>query len=344
MSELLDSILANAITTQANKPQKTGSLVTSTPNEYADMFARRNSIGSNSVNLANMLKLREGGMYSLANSLANLPGAQTEGTGAGLLNFAKAFGGTYNARANSMMDNAQKQYDTGRTDLADALMFDKSMGEKQREQIEYTPMASGTSRGGNSGYGGKVQPAPQIPLIDSNAWDSMIKNFDKGSRPTESDYRNQTQLGRKLSNASTFMGDADENYAREQFDRYKGQDFLPLARNALKGTGTITDFEDKKYTDWINSVNDPVQLKDVAVKIVNDAATKNNFSAEQKNQVLSELGLTSTQQNLLPAQQLNEPFRTEQGNVSSGGYSEGTIIQNNTGDRMILRNGQWQKI
>ena len=100
----------------------------------------------------------------------------------------------------------------------------------------------------------------------------------------------------------------------------------------------------KKYTDWINSVNDPVQLKDVAVKIVNDAATKNNFSAEQKNQVLSELGLTSTQQNLLPAQQLNEPFRTEQGNVSSGGYSEGTIIQNNTGDRMILRNGQWQKI
>lgn len=137
MSELLDSILANAITTQANKPQKTGSLVTSTPNEYADMFARRNSIGSNSVNLANMLKLREGGMYGLANSLANLPGAQTEGTGAGLLNFAKAFGGTYNARANSMMDNAQKQYDTGRTDLADALMFDKSMGEQQREQIGY---------------------------------------------------------------------------------------------------------------------------------------------------------------------------------------------------------------
>ena len=62
----------------------------------------------------------------------------------------------------------------------------------------------------------------------------MIKNFDKGSRPTESDYRNQTQLGRKLSNASTFMGDADENYAREQFDRYKGARFLAVGAKCIK--------------------------------------------------------------------------------------------------------------
>lgn len=324
--------LGNAISAQANRPQKTSSTITSTPLQLADMLARRNSIGNASANLAKSLKQREGLWYNLAAALSNVP--QQQGYGNWLSGGAKSFGDAFNSRANMAMDNAQKQYDASRTDLADALMFDKAMGEKQTEDIGYN---------GDSGYGGKNQPAPQIPLIDSNVWDSMISNFDK-SRPTELDYRNQTQQGRKLSNASTFLGDADENYAREQFNRYKGQDFLPLARNALKGTGTITDFEDKKYTEWINKVNDPVQLKDVAVKIINDAATRNNFTTEQKNQVLYKLGLTSTQQNLLPAQQLNEPFRIEQGNASSGGYSEGTIIQNNAGDRMILRNGQWQKI
>ena len=146
---LLNS-LGGAIAAQANRPQKTSSTTTSKPLQLADMLARRNTIGNASANLAKSLKQREGLGYNLAAALSNVP--QQQGYGNWLSGGAKSFGDAFNSRANMAMDNAQKQYDTGRTDLADALMFDKSMGEKQTEKIEYN---------GNNVVG---QATPQMQL------------------------------------------------------------------------------------------------------------------------------------------------------------------------------------
>ena len=292
MSDAIDMILANAIQTQATKPQKTSSTTYTSPIAIEDMISVRDA-------LSQAMKSRQGFGYNFANALSGIETPREGGTGAGLANFAKAFGSAYNGRQNAQINN-----------LAQELINNKMLGDKTTEIIGYGEFPSGSTSS-------KAPQQPQIPVIDPGAWNTMISNFDKG-RPTESDYRKQTQQSRKLRNMTMFMGDSDENYAREQFDRYRGQDFLPLARGALKGSGAITDFEDKKYTEWLNKVKDPVQLKDVAVKIINDAATKNDFSPQQKNDVLSQLGLTSTKQNLLPAQIANEPARVEKkGNNSN---------------------------
>jgi hypothetical protein len=126
-----------------------------------------------------------------------------------------------------------------------------------------------------------------------------------------------SQARRNIRNKTMIMGTPEENYARDQFATAKGREFLPLARNALKGAGQITDFEDKKYTDWLNKVQDPVQLKDTAVRIVDDVALKNGWSKEQKAQGLEMLGLTSKAENLLSQQKQYEPERVKSTSVNT---------------------------
>lgn len=317
--DVLQSILAPqtaALQQLAMRPQKTSSITnttsTSTPYALEDLIAARDSLGTATRNLDEALKQREGLGYTLASALSAIP--QQEGYGSWLSALGRSFGAGLGARTNAAVDRAQKVYDAQMKDLANRLAFDKAMGEtttqNQAQEIGYTPMQYPTSTGGKgAGAQGTQQ---QVPLLNPQYWEQMISNFDK-SRPTEASYRNMSQARRKFENSILFAGNPDENYARDQFAAAKGREFLPMARNALKGAGQITDFEDKKYSEWINKVQDPVQLKDTAVRIVDDIATKNGWSKEQKAQGLEMLGLTSSEENLLPQQRQSEPERIKLG-------------------------------
>lgn len=285
----------NAKTAEANRPQKT-STITSTmestrPYEYEDMRMRRDTLGATRNALADALKQRENFGYSLASALSALPAQQ--GAGSWASDLARSFGGAFNARANAAIDRAQRDYDTAQNDLATALAYDKAMGsvanQVQQQQIGYDALAGGGSAGGAG-----LAKIESSPIIDPREWDYMITNFDN-DRPTEADYRNMSEKARDIHNWRVGLGwgNAEETLARQTFNINKGKNFLPMAREALKGTGQITDFEDKKYTQWLNEAKDPVQLKDVMVKIVRDVATLNGWTPEQRAEGLRMLGLQS---------------------------------------------------
>lgn len=296
------TLLANAIGQQAARPQKSSVYTTTTTTPYArpDMIMRRDTIGPSRQNLVDTLRKREDAGYSIANTLASMP--QQQGYGSWLGDFARSFGGTLKAPTDAQIARAQADYDAEQKDLAMALAYDKAMGDTQTQvqNIGYDDVA-GAGGSGGAGRG-------EFPILSQDYWNTMIHGFDK-ARPTEADYRAQTQLGRKLSNATTFAGDAEENYARANFQYAKEKQFLPMARGALKGSGPITDFEDQKYTSWISAAQDPVQLKDVAVRIADDVMTKNNWTKEQKAAGYSALGLTSAPNMLLDVQKRYEPER-----------------------------------
>ena len=312
---------AQALQALAMRPQKTSATTTttstSTPYALEDLITTRNRIGESTRALDDALKARETFGYTLANALASAP--QQQGAGSWLSDFARGFGGGMSARTNAAVDRAQKKYEAEMKDLADILAFDKAMGETttqtQDQVMGYTPMEYGTASG-TKVAGGKTGAQPEIPVLNPEYWDQMISNFDEG-RKTEAAYRNMSQARRNIRNKTMIMGTPEENYARDQFAAAKGREFLPLARNALKGAGQITDFEDKKYTDWLNKVQDPVQLKDTAVRIVDDVALKNGWSKEQKAQGLEMLGLTSRAENLLPQQKQYEPERVKSTSVNT---------------------------
>ena len=305
----LTGLLAGAIEAQATRPQKTSVITNTTTRPYAlqNIIANRDRIGQATSELNDALKAREGLGYTLASALAGIP--QQQGTGSWLSDFARAFGGGMAAPTNAMVDRAQKKYEAEMKDLANILAYDKAMGDNQyqTQTIGYEPMEYGTAGKGQGAGGAGVQQ--QVPIINPNYWEQMIANFDK-ARPTEADYRGN-QVLRKIENATLFAGDKDEAYARQQFNLIKGKNFLPIARNTLKGSGPITDFEDKKYTDWLNAANDPVALKDTAKMIVDDVAIKNNWTQSQKANALESLGLTSMETELLPQQTQYEPERVK---------------------------------
>lgn len=315
----------------ATRPQKTSSITnttfTSTPYALEDLIAARDSLGTATRNLDEALKAREGLGYTLASALSSIP--EQQGYGSWLSALGRSFGAGLGARTNAEIDRAQKVYDAQMKDLANRLAFDKAMGEtttqRQAQEIGYTPMEYPTSTGGKgAGAQGTQQ---QVPVLNPEYWEQMISNFDE-KRPTEASYRNMSQVRRNIRNSLMIAGTPDENYARDQFAVAKGREFLPMARNALKGAGQITDFEDKKYSEWINKVQDPVQLKDTAVRIVDDVAIKNGWSKEQKAQGLEMLGLTSEARNLLPQQIEAEPERIK------GGLSIEDILKKHNAKRV----------
>lgn len=314
----LQSILApqtQALQQIAMRPQKSLVNTQSTPYALDDLLATRARIGESRRVLDEALKAREGWGYTLANALANLP--QQQGYGSWLSDFARAFGSGFTSPTNAKIDRMQKAYETEAKDLATILALDKAMGDAQTQEIAYKPIEETTIKEGALGSTskGQGQSQAQVPVLNPEYWGQMISNFDEG-RKTEAAYRNMSQARRNIRNKTMIMGTPEENYARDQFAAAKGREFLPLARNALKGAGQITDFEDKKYTDWLNKVQDPVQLKDTAVRIVDDVALKNGWSKEQKAQGLEILGLTSEAENLLPQQKQYEPERVKSSNVN----------------------------
>lgn len=306
LAELFGSV-AQAIATRPQKSlQTTTSTTNTTPYALADMISARDTLGNATSKLNEALKPRETYLYSLGSALSALP--QQQGPGSWLSAFGRGFGLGSTAKTNAAVDRAQKVYEAQMADLAQRLAYDKAMGEKQtqyqRQDIDYKDMPYG-------GIGGKNnQTTQQIPILTPEYWDQMISNFDE-RRPTEASYRNMSQIHRKLRNKYMIAGTPEENYARDQYAAAKGREFLPMARNTLKGAGQITDFEDQKYTAWLNDVDDPVKLKDTAVRIVQDVAFENNWTQEQLSEGLRLLGLQSAEKDLLEQQKQYEPERVK---------------------------------
>ena len=299
----------DALNAIASRPQK--EFQETKPLEYADMLARRNQIGAERAMLNEALKQRETFGYGLANALASMPAQQ--GAGSWLGDFARGFGSAFNARANAAIDRAKQDYESAHADLATALAFDKAMGEKQTMDYKAVPYSRGKE---------EEERKQQVPVIDPREWDYMIQNFDK-DRPTEADYRNMNEKTRSIENwrVRQGWGDQDETEARRVFNINKGRNFLPMAREALKGAGQITDFEDKKYTQWLNEIEDPVQMKDTAKKIVRDVATLNGWSEEQLKEGFRLLGLQSEQLDLLESSKkaFPEQVKNDGWQISVGG-------------------------
>lgn len=312
------SQLAGAQQQMAMRPQKsvvkTFTTTANTPRALEDMIARRNMIGANNANLLNALKPRESFGYNIGAGLADL--VPVQGYGDWGVNALRAFGGAVNRPTDATIARAQAERQMANEDLKTALEFDKAMGQEQsqaqEQSIKYDelPYAGGTGAGKTGG-------SSAVPITTKFDWDYWIKNWD-ADRPTEKDYRSQSALGRRLSNfgVGPSSGTATENAARKDFDTFVGKDILMIARDSLRGTGPITDFEDKKYTQWINeSKQDPVALKDTFVRMVQDVANKNGWNNEQKRQAYEILGLTSNANDLLPAQIEQDPMRVRQNNA-----------------------------
>ena len=316
----LSQLLGGALEAMATRPQKTyqktSTLSSVLPYALEDILLNRNKIGASTKELDEVLKLKESPLYSFASTLAAAP--QQQGHGSWLSAFARGLGGTLAGATNARVERAEKKAEQEVKDLERALEFDKAMGsttrQTQEDVIGYTPMEYGSGKS-SSGSGKGSGTQQQVPIIEANTWQMLIEKFDK-DRPSESAYRNQSQALRNLQNRTLFMGDKEENYARELFATLKGKDFLPMARNALKGAGQISDFEDKKYTEWLNEVKDPVQLKDKYKLIIDDVAKNNKWNADQKTKAYELLGLSTFESELLPAQKKYEPERIKKEETS----------------------------
>ena len=70
--DVLGNFLFSAVDAVANKPIKTSETTIQIPIEYADMKARRDSIGRARQALSDALRARETRKYAFGNALANL--------------------------------------------------------------------------------------------------------------------------------------------------------------------------------------------------------------------------------------------------------------------------------
>lgn len=263
----LGALFASAIEAQANRPVKTSQTTTTTekPLEYDDMLARRNQIGAERAALAKALEKRDNFGYRFANALSQMPAQQ--GAGSWLSDFARAFGAAYNAKTDMRIDKAERDYEKAQRDLADALMYDKAMGTEatQKSTIGYNEEPESIT---GSSVSGGIAVNPQ-KLTAGADWLGMLK-FDE-KRKTAEAYREETENQRKFENATAFMGDADEKAARDEFNRAIMLKFVD-ARQRLKGGGQISDHEDKKYSEDIAKLKDPVALYDYTFNWANNLA------------------------------------------------------------------------
>lgn len=133
----------------ANKPQKTSQRTTTTtvPLEREDMRMRRDTIGQSRQALSDYLQNRETRGYTFGNALANL-GGQTLPGQIDWLGGLRAFGGAYTGPTNAAIDRLKQDYDMSRSDLADALMYDKAMGEHQVTDTDIGYDGGGAARAG----------------------------------------------------------------------------------------------------------------------------------------------------------------------------------------------------
>lgn len=312
----LASLLAGVGQAIATRPQKslvrTTSTSTSTPRALEDMIMRRDTIGANNQRLLDALKGRETFGYNVGAGLANL--APVSGYGDWGVNALRAFGGAMNRPTDAAIAREQVAQEMARKDLETALAYDKAMGETQTQAqtqtTEYKDMPYGAQ--GQSGTQQGAQTT--VPLTTKADWDYWIRNWDK-DRPTESSYRANSETGRALENwkVRRGTGSAEESMARQDFEIFKDKNYLPMARNTLKGSGPITDFEDAKYTRWLSEVRDPVQLKDLTVRIIDDVARKNGWSDNMRIGAYSAMGVLSDAKDLTAEQIKQNPLRVRGG-------------------------------
>lgn len=297
---------------QANRPIQTGQ--TTKPLEYDDILARRNQIGAERAALAKALEKRDNFGYRFANALSQMPAQQ--GAGSWLSDFARAFGAAYNAKTDMRIDKAERDYENAQKDLATALAYNKAMGEEQT--MDYKPVVA------------VKREDESIPTPATQAdWDYWFENWDK-DRPSERSYNNMNQLQRKYHNTGVKLGvgDKDEVTARKDLQTYFASNFLPMARETLKGTGQISNFEDMKYTKWIEEAGeDPGSLKNAAVRIVMDASNANGFSDAQKLAALKAMNLQSDKEDLTEEMIKQNPLRVR-GYELPGQDSGWTVLGN----------------
>lgn len=158
-----DMIMADYVgakETQASRPIQTSQ--TSKPLEYNDMLARRNQIGAERAALAKALEKRDNFGYRFANALSQMPAQQ--GAGSWLGDFARAFGAAYNAKTDMRIDKAERDYENAQRDLADALMYNKAMGEEQTMGYEQVPYVSSSSKKIE-----EVSPAKKLAMSEGAA-------------------------------------------------------------------------------------------------------------------------------------------------------------------------------
>ena len=314
-NELME-LFGNVAQAIAQRPVKTGSisdtLSVNTPYAQADMVANRNRIGIPTRKLEDALKTRENFGYSLAKALSGITSDDTPG--GWLAGAASGFGTGYNTMKDLQLDRAKQIFDAQQSDLDTMLKYDKEMGsttnQHQTEMSNYTEMPWG----GAGGRGQQQQQQDQVPLTKQVDWDYWIQNWDE-DRTNEAAYRSNTENGRALQNWRVRRGggSAREGMARQDFEIFKDKNYLPMARAVLKGTGPITDYEDSKYTKWLSEVRDPVQLKDLTVRIIDDVARKNGWTDDLRLRAYNAMGVLSDAKDLTPAQIRQNPLRVRGG-------------------------------
>lgn len=309
-NDIMSSILAGGINAIANKPQKTSSVTNTetmiTPNEYADMLMRRNSIGNASNLLNNISKEREKPIYALAQSLSNYGGQSTPGQ----IDWAsgiRSLGGAFNGVVNAKLANAQQAYDLNRKDLEDALKFDKEMGTRQQqtqtEQVGYN-------------QGNDVQKAPESSSLPKSELDIMNKKAGKFETnkfdPSNSEQgiwdKNNIRLlgGVDYGVASSKSDVNDEDYKRAKAFQAFETSGMDAAFDALKALRPATDTDVKIAMRKVGAdpTLSPEERDRRIVNIINQNLVKSNISpvknlAEFDSLVNKNRGYTPSKEDIL---------------------------------------------
>lgn len=314
-TELME-LFGNVAQAIAQRPVKRSSvadtLSVTTPYAQADMIANRNRIGIPTKRLEDALKSRETFGYSLAKALSGITSDATPG--GWLAGAASGFGNGYNALKDLQLDRAKQIYDAQQQDLDTMLKYDKEMGSRTSQHQDETYGYDEMAWGGAGGRGSQQQQETAVPLTKKVDWDYWINNWDE-DRVGEGAYRKNTESGRAFQNwqVRRGAGSAKEGMARQDFEIFKDKNYLPMARAVLKGTGPITDYEDSKYTKWLSEVRDPVQLKDLTVRIIDDVARKNGWTDDLRFRAYNAMGVLSDVKDLTAEQIKQNPLRVRGG-------------------------------
>lgn len=358
----LGMLIASAMEASAKKPQKTSQRTVTTtmetPAELEDMRTRRDTIGAARTALADSMMARDNTRYRLGQALASIPATRSGGINwaAGLSGFGKAM----NSGVDNDIDQKLQDYNNSRTDLADLLMYDKSMGT---QNVQTEDQSVGYSGGGNGASGdGSIGTIQGQNFGRSKGYDPVANKLNFG--PVARAAATGEQLG--IGNWLTVPG---SNSVAKGLQPTKSADlqtvYSDIADNLLSGkvldyigkvgSVRVADSNEEKKTIF-GPLNDYQTMSDTQLNSAIKQA-RNNFVAAGMNKARQK-GIPVTEEELV--NHFNSAFTVPSGmqksvegskNIqdvkapaqkSNSGIQEGTIIKNASGARMILRNGQWQ--
>lgn len=279
----------------ATRPQKTSTFTTTTSTPYAreDMIKNRDRIGTARQNLADILKLREKPLYSVANALSAVP--EQQGAGSWLSNLVRGFGAGATSHTNTMVDRAQKEYEAEMQDLAQILAYDKAMGDTQTQSqtMGYTPMeyAGGSGKGGAKKGGGAdtISGIPTKSFGRSRGYDPVadFKDFSPITRAAANN--EQIGMGNWLNipgSASFLKGLAGDSSADLQTlhsdiaDNLVSGKILDYINNV--GSVRVADTKEEKDAIFGPLANYKEMSSEELKNAINQA--RNNFVTSVKNQ------------------------------------------------------------